>query len=89
MEIGLDAGADDVVGHDDAWQLTCPAASLAAVRDAFEGAGITPEQAQVLWLPQIEVAVDATVAERIRALMDGLEELDDVQKVYANASFPD
>lgn len=89
MEIGLDAGADDVVGHEDVWQLTCPAPTLAALRDAFEGAGIAFEQAQVLWLPQVEVAVDAVLGERIRALIDGLEELDDVQKVYANAVFPD
>lgn len=89
MEIGLDAGADDVVGHEDVWQLTCPAPTLAALRDAFEGAGIAFEQAQVLWLPQVEVAVDAVLGERIRALVDGLEELDDVQKVYANAVFPD
>ncbi len=89
MEVALDAGADDVSDEGDVWQVTTPAATLSAVRDAIEAAGIAVAEAQVMWVPSNTVDVDAAGAQRVEKLVDALEENDDVQKVFTNANFPE
>jgi transcriptional/translational regulatory protein YebC/TACO1 len=89
MEIALEAGADDVAPADDSWQVTCPPAQLAAVRDAFEAQGLPPEESQIMWLPLTTVAVEADDAHKVIRLVEVLEEHDDVQKVYTNADMPE
>ncbi len=89
MEIALEAGADDVASADGSWQVTCPPAQLAAVRDAFEVQGLAPEESQIMWLPLTTVAVGADDAHTVARLVEALEEHDDVQKVYTNADMPE
>ncbi|MEP1593220.1 MAG: YebC/PmpR family DNA-binding transcriptional regulator, partial [Halieaceae bacterium] len=90
MELALDAGAEDIDAGDDgslavitAWE------DLAAVRQALEDAGLTPEQAEVTMIASTTVPVDAEGAEKIMGLVDALEDLDDVQNVYTNVDIPD
>ena len=90
MEIALDAGADDVVTHDDQSieVVTTPDAFL-AVKTALETANITPDAAEVSMVPSTTVDItDENKAEQIIRLTDMLEDLDDVQDVYMNASIP-
>ena len=90
MEIGLEAGADDIVTNDDGSidVYTAPEA-FADVVEAFEAKGIKPTNAEVSMVPSTEAELDADNAAKCIRMIDALEDLDDVQNVYHNASFPD
>lgn len=90
MEIGLEAGADDIVTNDDGSidVYTAPEA-FADVVEAFEAKGIKPNNAEVSMVPSTEAELDADNAAKCMRMIDALEDLDDVQNVYHNASFPD
>ncbi len=86
MEVGLDAGAEDVVKHEDgSVELICPPHDFAAVKEALEKAGLKAEIAEVTMKPANESALGGGDAERMRKLLDALESLDDVQDVYTTA----
>ena len=86
MEAALEAGADDVITHDDgATEVTCAPADFAAVRDALEKAGLTPEVAEVTMKPLADTPLTGEDGERMQKLLDVLEDLDDVQNVYSTA----
>lgn len=89
IEVALEAGAEDVVTNDDgsmdvltAWE------DFSAVKEALMDAGLEPESAEVTMLASITVPVDLDGAEKLLALVDHLEDLDDVQNVYTNADIP-
>ncbi len=90
MEIALEAGADDVQGSDDGSVdvYTSPEA-FAGVVDAFDKHGIKPSNARITMTPSTEAALDADQAVKFMRMIDALEDLDDVQEVYHNASIPD
>lgn len=90
MEIGLEAGADDIVTNDDGSidVYTAPEA-FADVVESFEAKGIKPTNAEVSMVPSTEAELDADNAAKCMRMIDALEDLDDVQNVYHNASFPD
>lgn len=90
MEIGLEAGADDIVTNDDGSidVYTAPEV-FADVVEAFEAKGIKPTNAEVSMVPSTEAELDADNAAKCMRMIDALEDLDDVQNVYHNASFPD
>ena len=89
MEIALESGADDVRDADGDWEVVTDPASFEAVRSAMEGAGITPSSAEVTMVPQNTVPVDESNAKSVLKLVDGLEDYDDVQAVYANFDIPE
>ena len=86
MTAALDAGADDVVAHDDGSieVITAPA-DFEAVRAALEKAGLVAEIAEVTMRPENSVALAGDDAQRMQKLIDVIEDLDDVQAVYHNA----
>jgi len=87
MEVGLDAGADDVVKNDDgSVELTCAPPDFPAVQAALEKAGLKAEIAEITMKPTAEAALPAGEGGRLRSLLDALEELDDVQNVYTTAA---
>jgi YebC/PmpR family DNA-binding regulatory protein len=86
METGLDAGAEDVVKNDDgSIELICAPPDFPKVKEALEKAGLKPELAEVTMKPATENALGGSEGERMRALLDTLENLDDVQNVYTTA----
>jgi YebC/PmpR family DNA-binding regulatory protein len=86
MEATLDAGAEDVLKHDDgSVELVCAPGDFEAVRQALEKAKLKPELAEVTMKPVNETALAAAEAGRLRSLLDALESLDDVQDVYTTA----
>lgn len=90
MEVALDAGADDVVtGDDGSIEVLSPPAAFEAVRDALEAAGLKPEVAEVTMRAENTVELAGDDAQRMRKLLDALEDLDDVQDVYHNADLGD
>ncbi len=90
MDVALEAGADDMEAHDDgSLEVTTAWEELGAVKSALEDAGLTPEEADVTMIASLTVPVDASGAEKIMAMVDALEDLDDVQNVYTNVDIPD
>ena len=89
MEAALEAGADDVIDDEDVWTIHTAMADFTSVRDALEAAGIAMQEAELAMIPQNLVAVSADVGMKVLRLMDALDDIDDVQNVYANADFPD
>lgn len=85
MEVALDAGADDVQSEDGWSEVLCAPDGFDAVETALAAAGFKPESADVVMRPENRVAVTGEAAESMRALIDKLESLDDVQDVYHNA----
>lgn len=85
METALDAGADDVVSHDEVTEVLTAPEQLKAVRDRLEKAGHAVAQADVVMRPANEVSVQGDDATAVQTLIDKLDDLDDVQKVYSNA----
>jgi YebC/PmpR family DNA-binding regulatory protein len=87
MEVALEAGADDVIKDDDGAieVLTAPAA-FEAIKAALEAAGLQAGAAEVTMRAQTPVNVEGEDAQRMQKLLDMLEDLDDTQAVYHNAS---
>ncbi len=89
MAAVLDAGAQDVLDADGSWQVLCEPADFESVRHAVEAAGISIESAEVTMVPMSTVMCTGEDARRVLALLDALEEHDDVQKVYSNFEVPE
>ncbi len=90
MEAALDAGADDVVSGDDgSIEVLCAPAAFEAVRDRLAAAGLQPALAEVTLRPEAMVTLAGDDAQRMRRLIDMLEDLDDVQAVHHNAELGD
>jgi YebC/PmpR family DNA-binding regulatory protein len=87
MEVALDAGADDVISHDDgSIEVLTPVTDFPKVQDAIAKAGLKAELATVAMRPETEIALEGEQAESMQKLLDALENLDDVQEVFTNAA---
>jgi len=87
MEVALDAGAEDVITHDDgSLEVLSPVPDFSNVQDAISKAGLTPELATVAMRPETEIVLEGDLAESMQKLLDALENLDDVQEVFTNAA---
>jgi YebC/PmpR family DNA-binding regulatory protein len=85
----VDAGADDVTSDGDLLKVTSDPASLAAVREAIESAGVEVESAEVTMEPKTVVEIsDEAEARRLVKLMEVLDDHDDVDTVHANFDIP-
>jgi len=90
MEASLEAGADDVVTNDDGSidVITGPD-ELVDVKTALVNAGHKPENAEVTMRASTSSELEQQGADTMLRLLDMLEDLDDVQKVYSNADISD
>jgi YebC/PmpR family DNA-binding regulatory protein len=87
MEIALDAGAEDVIAHDDgSLEVLTSVPDFSKVQDALAQAGLKAELATVTMRPETETELQGDQAESMQKLLDALENLDDVQEVFTNAS---
>jgi YebC/PmpR family DNA-binding regulatory protein len=84
IELALEAGADDVTGDADSFQVISPLESFSGVRDALEKGGITVANAEMTMMPESTVKVTGHQAEQVLKLLEDLEDHDDVQSVSAN-----
>ncbi|TFB53780.1 YebC/PmpR family DNA-binding transcriptional regulator [Cryobacterium sp. TMT1-19] len=80
----LDAGAEEVVDDGEKFEVFSEAHDLVATRTALQTAGIDYDSADIAFVPQLKVEVDAETARKVFRLIDALEELDDVQNIYSN-----
>jgi YebC/PmpR family DNA-binding regulatory protein len=84
-----DAGAEDVRTTDEGIEVVTPPDALGAVREALEAADIEIESSDLTQIPKTTMQLDESDAKSVLGLIDALEELDDVQDVYANFDIPD
>jgi YebC/PmpR family DNA-binding regulatory protein len=85
-----DAGAEDVAVEGSSYQVTTAPEDLAAVRAALEQAGVPIQSGEPTMVPKTTVPIeDESVAKKVVRLVESLEDLDDVQDVYANFDIPE
>jgi YebC/PmpR family DNA-binding regulatory protein len=89
LDKALEAGATDLRRVEKAFEITTAPAQMDAVRDALAQARVPIVEAQVTYVPQSTVRVEGKEATSVVKLIEALEELDDVQSVYANYDIPD
>ncbi len=90
VEAALDAGADDVISNDDrSLEVITTADDFVDVKAALKGAGHEPDAAEITLRASTHSDVDLNGAQTMLRLLDMLEDLDDVQKVYSNAAIAD
>lgn len=89
MEVALEAGAEDVEAEGEMIEVVTPPEQFHQVMQAFKDAGLEPEISEIIQRPSTETELTGEDAEKVRKLIDMLEELDDVQDVFTNAVFAD
>jgi YebC/PmpR family DNA-binding regulatory protein len=89
IEVALEAGAADVKDTGKEFEVTTDAANFEQVKKAIEQASFKQTFAEVTMVPKTTVRLTGKEAEHMLKLMEGLEDSDDVQKVYANFDIAD
>jgi len=84
LEAALEAGAEDFAREGEQYIVSTTPTTLHAVQDGLKARGVQPEAAEIAMVPKNTVRVEGKDAERILKLMEALEELDDVGKVFSN-----
>ena len=84
IEQALDAGAEDVQREDEQFIVTTAPGDFHAVKSALQGKGVAVAESELAMVPKSTVKVEGRDAEALLKLIEALEELDDVQKVWAN-----
>jgi YebC/PmpR family DNA-binding regulatory protein len=84
MEIALEAGADDILGEGDAWEVYTSQGGHEAVVKALKEAGLEAEQSEVGKYAETSVSLEGAKAQQMLKLMEALEDHEDVQNVWAN-----
>ncbi len=85
----LDAGADDMEKAGDSFEITTSATDFDKVKKALADKKYKIESSELGMVPSMSVPVDEETGQKILRLMDGLDESDDVQKIYANFQLPE
>ena len=84
LEAVLDAGAEEVKDHGGGFEVITEPSHLVASRTALQTAGIDYDSSEAEFVPNLSVEVDAETARKVFKLIDALDDLDDVQNVFAN-----
>ena len=83
----LEAGAEDVVTHDDGViEVLTATADFEAVKNALQAAGLVAEEATITMRAQNTIELEGEDAVRMQKLLDVLEDLDDTQEIFHNAA---
>jgi YebC/PmpR family DNA-binding regulatory protein len=89
LEAALEAGAEDVEDQGERFVVTSEATDLVAVRTALQSAGVDYDSAEAEFVPDMKVELDSDAAGKVLRLIDVLEDLDDVQNIFANMDISD
>ncbi len=89
METVLEAGAEDLADSESHWEITTDPSAFKAVRGALEEKGVPVASAELTMVPRSTVSLQGAPARSCLVLIDSLEDLDDVQAVYANFDIPE
>jgi transcriptional/translational regulatory protein YebC/TACO1 len=89
MEAVLDAGAEDIRDEESTFEVITGVEDFDAVKKALDEKSLACTLAEITMLPKSTVKLEDNQAEQMLRLMDGLEDSEDVQKVYANFDIPE
>ena len=89
LEATLDAGAEEVNDLGEAFEVVTEATDLVAVRSALQASGLDYDSAEASFVPSMQVELDQEGAGKVFRLVEALEDLDDVQNVFANFDVSD
>ena len=89
FELAVDAGAEDVVIGEDTVEILADVHDFQAVQESLSKAEIEMDLAEVSMIPQTRMDLEADKGIKVMGLVDALEELDDVEKVYTNLNITD
>jgi len=89
MDLALDAGAEDIVGAGEVWEVYTSPNAFEAVLAAVKKAGIAPEEAEIGKYAENSVALEGVKAQTMLKLIEALEDSDDVQNVWSNFDISD
>lgn len=89
FELAVGAGAEDVAGDDETWTVTTPRELLDAVRDALESAGVALSESGLQYIPKLTKLLDGEDAANMLAILESLDDHDDVGTVASEADFTD
>jgi len=84
LEATLDADPEEVNDLGDSFEIVSDPSNTVPLRTAVQAAGLDYDSAEVSFVPDYTVEVDAPTAEKLMRIIDALEDSDDVQNVYAN-----
>jgi len=87
MNAALEAGAEDIESEDGIIEVVTPPENFHEVQQAMKAAGLEAEMSELIQRPSVEVPVEREDVEKVMKLINALEDLDDVQDVFTNASF--
>ncbi|VEI12483.1 YebC/PmpR family DNA-binding transcriptional regulator [Trueperella bialowiezensis] len=85
----LDAGAEEINDEGEVFEIISEPNDVVEVRKALQSAGVDYNSAEVQFVPSVKVQVDAPTARKVLALIDALEDVDDIQNVYTNLDISD
>lgn len=89
LEVVLEAGAEEVNDLGEAWEIVSEASDLVKVRTALQTGNLDYESADAAFVPTMTVELDEAAAKKMFELMEAIEDLDDVQNVFANFDVSD
>ena len=84
LEAVLDAGAEEVKDQGGGFEVITEPSQLVASRTALQDAGIDYDSSEAEFVPNLTIEVDAETARKVFKLIDALDDLDDVQNIFAN-----
>jgi YebC/PmpR family DNA-binding regulatory protein len=82
----LDAGAEEVIDQGGGFEVITDPTNLVAARVALQEAGLDYDSAEAEFVPSLTVSIDAETARKVIQLVEALDDLDDVQNIFANYS---
>ena len=80
----LDAGAEEVIDRGGGFEVITEPSDLVTARSAVQAAGIDYDSAEAEFVPNVKIEADVVTAKRVLALVEALEDSDDVQNVFTN-----
>jgi YebC/PmpR family DNA-binding regulatory protein len=89
MDLALDAGAEDIVGAGEVWEVYTSPNAYEAVLTALKKAGLEPEESQIGKFAETSVILEGVKAQTMLKLIEALEDSDDVQNVWSNFDISD
>ncbi len=89
MELALEHGAENFETAGELYEITASVSDFDGLKKAIEEKGITPETAEITYLPKTRVPIDESAARKALKLIDQMEDHDDIQNVYSNYDISD
>jgi transcriptional/translational regulatory protein YebC/TACO1 len=89
FELGIEAGANDVIDDNGTIEILAPVESFKHIADALHKANVQPDEAGLRMMPKQEMELDAEDTLHVLKALETIEDLDDVQNVYSNLKVSD